>query len=57
MKDGSKHLYDLQEDPDEWNNLASNAKYKDLIKGSEKERKQMKLHFKKYEMIKTSLNI
>ena len=33
------------------------AQYKDLIKGSEKERKQMKLHFKKYEMIKTSLNI
>ena len=33
------------------------SQYKDLVKGSQKERKQMKLHFKKYELIKTSQNI
>ena len=31
--------------------------YKDLVKSTLKEKKQMKLHFKKYELIKTSINI
>ncbi len=35
MKDGKNHLYDLQEDPDEWNDLADNAKYGKMIKGFE----------------------
>ena len=35
MEDGTRHLYDLLADPDEWNNLASKAKYKTLIKGFE----------------------
>jgi hypothetical protein len=33
------------------------SEYKDLVKSTLKEKKQMKLHFRKYEMIKTSLNI
>ncbi|WNC69180.1 sulfatase [Thalassotalea nanhaiensis] len=32
MKDGELHLYDLEQDPHEWNNLASDAKYASLIK-------------------------
>lgn len=35
MEDGTRHLYDLQEDPHEWHNLASNIKYQDMIKDFE----------------------
>ena len=31
-KDGTEELYDLQKDPNEWNNLAEQAKYADLKK-------------------------
>lgn len=31
LKDGGYHLFDLKEDPHEWNNLAKNKKYKNLI--------------------------
>jgi len=33
--EGEYHLYDLQEDPDEWNNLANDTKYTKMIKGFE----------------------
>lgn len=32
LKDGGYHLFDLKKDPHEWNNLAENKKYKNLIK-------------------------
>ncbi|WP_068544289.1 sulfatase [Thalassotalea crassostreae] len=35
MADGTRHLYDLEQDPDEWNNLAGDKQYKDLIKDFE----------------------
>ena len=41
MLDGEYHLYDLQEDPHEWNNLATDAKYKNLIKDFEEKMSQV----------------
>jgi len=31
-EDGKYHLYDLKEDPDEWNNLANDAQYAKMMK-------------------------
>jgi len=35
MEDGSRELYDLESDPDEWINLANDRQYKNLIKDFE----------------------
>jgi len=35
LADGSRELYDLQQDPGEWRNLASESQYKKLIQGFE----------------------
>ncbi|OHX64639.1 sulfatase [Flammeovirga pacifica] len=39
--DGKKFLYDLSKDPEEWNNLANEKKYKKLIKEFEVKMKQV----------------
>ena len=35
MVDGTRELYDLEQDPGEWNNLANDSKYQNLIQGFE----------------------
>lgn len=39
--DGNKYLYDLKKDPDEWNNLADNKKYKKIIADYENKMKKV----------------
>ncbi|WP_019028914.1 sulfatase [Colwellia piezophila] len=41
MADGSRELYDLEQDPGEWNNLANESKYKKLIQGLESKMSQV----------------
>jgi len=41
MADGTRELYDLEQDPDEWNNLAKDPKYKAQIKNFENKMSQV----------------